>query len=64
MLVSGLAAVTLVLLVPFALMMSVVYFDDNPRSEHPFAQTTGRMDVSDTMMRATFVFVTRFLHAR
>ena len=33
MLVSGLAAVTLVLLVPFALMMSVVYFDDNPRSE-------------------------------
>eukprot|EP01138_Halocafeteria_seosinensis_P000279 gb/GECG01000287.1/.p1 GENE.gb/GECG01000287.1/~~gb/GECG01000287.1/.p1 ORF type:complete len:839 (+),score=87.28 gb/GECG01000287.1/:1-2517(+) len=44
--------ITLIVFVPFALLTSLVYFDDNPNSSLPTAKPIGRLDFYDTMMRS------------
>lgn len=47
---------TMIFFVPFALLMRLVYFDDNRLSGLPTAKPLGRLDFYDTLMRAALVF--------
>lgn len=55
---------TLVIFVPFALLMRLVYFDDNPLSGLPTAKPLGRLDFYDTLMRTGLVFSVIILRSR
>eukprot|EP01138_Halocafeteria_seosinensis_P008226 gb/GECG01008407.1/.p1 GENE.gb/GECG01008407.1/~~gb/GECG01008407.1/.p1 ORF type:complete len:1702 (+),score=231.44 gb/GECG01008407.1/:1-5106(+) len=58
------SVITLVAFVPFALLMSLVYFDDNQLSGSPTAKPIGRLDYYDTLMRTCLTLIVVLLRNR
>lgn len=57
----ALSVVTMVLLIPFALAFSLVYYNNNPSSTELKSRSSGRMSFLHTMMRVSLVLVTQLL---